>query len=401
MRGWLCCVALGALLVGCASTAAVQGAREEFLAAKDAGAKEEAPFEYYASKAYLELARHASETEDHAQARAWSKQSRQYAAEAIRLAGAKEGVQPLVMATVAACAGPRPLGEREAARIDALQAKYDRAVALEARECAAKELAVASALLDYECYAAALPAEAPRAAFPPAEPALDALLATTDPCWLERHDADADKVADDLDQCPATPGEAQVDEAGCPLDGDGDGVADYQDQCADTPGGVEVELDGCPPDGDSDGVPDYKDGCADTPAAAMVGEDGCSLDGDGDGVADYQDQCADTLQGVAVQADGCPTDGDGDGVADHRDDCPETSSGVAVGEDGCPRDGDGDGVFDERDACPDTLAGSEVDGDGCGPDEQPAATQEAAADEAAVSAGDGNAPGTAAPAADQ
>lgn len=93
MRGWLCCVALGVLLAGCASTAAVQGAREDFLAAKDAGAKEEAPFEYYASKAYLELARHASEVEDHAQARVWSKQSRQYAAEAIRLAGAKEGVK--------------------------------------------------------------------------------------------------------------------------------------------------------------------------------------------------------------------------------------------------------------------------------------------------------------------
>ncbi|MBU4464541.1 MAG: acyltransferase family protein, partial [Actinobacteria bacterium] len=126
-------------------------------------------------------------------------------------------------------------------------------------------------------YAAALPADAPRGAFPPAEPALDALLVTTEPCWLERHDADADKVADDLDQCPATPGEAQVDAAGCPLDGDGDGVADYQDQCADTPAGVEVEPDGCPPDGDSDGVPDYKDGCADTPAAAKVGEDGCAL----------------------------------------------------------------------------------------------------------------------------
>ncbi|MDF1552394.1 MAG: hypothetical protein P1P84_04995, partial [Deferrisomatales bacterium] len=89
-----------------------------------------------------------------------------------------------LVAVAAGCAGPRPLGEEDAARIDALQAKYDRAVALEARECAPKDLAVASALLAYERYAAALPADAPRAAFPPAEPALDALLATTEPCWL-------------------------------------------------------------------------------------------------------------------------------------------------------------------------------------------------------------------------
>ncbi|MDF1552395.1 MAG: hypothetical protein P1P84_05000 [Deferrisomatales bacterium] len=93
MRRWLCGVALGVLFAGCASTGAVQGAREEFLAAKGAGAKDAAPFEYYASKAYLELARHASAAEDHAQARAWSKQSREYAAEAIRLTGAKEGVK--------------------------------------------------------------------------------------------------------------------------------------------------------------------------------------------------------------------------------------------------------------------------------------------------------------------
>jgi hypothetical protein len=93
MNRWLSCVALGVLLGGCASTAAVQGAREGFLAARDAGAKEAAPFEYYASKAYLELARYASKAEDHTQARAWSKQSRQFAAEAIRLAGTGEGAK--------------------------------------------------------------------------------------------------------------------------------------------------------------------------------------------------------------------------------------------------------------------------------------------------------------------
>ena len=88
----LCCIALVALLGGCASTAAVNGARDEFRAAKAAGAKEAAPFEYYASKAYLELAQFASGAKDHGQAKAWSEESRQYAAEAIRLATAEEAV---------------------------------------------------------------------------------------------------------------------------------------------------------------------------------------------------------------------------------------------------------------------------------------------------------------------
>ena len=90
MRRFMCWVALGTLLGGCASTAAVQGAREEFRAAKSAGAKEVAPFEYYASKAYLELAQFASGAEDHGQARVWSEEANQYAAEAIRLATAEE-----------------------------------------------------------------------------------------------------------------------------------------------------------------------------------------------------------------------------------------------------------------------------------------------------------------------
>ena len=93
MGRWLCCVVLGALLAGCGSSAAVQGARDGFLAAREAGGKEAAPFEYYASKAYLELARQASASEDHAQARAWSERSRQYADRAIRFAGALQGVK--------------------------------------------------------------------------------------------------------------------------------------------------------------------------------------------------------------------------------------------------------------------------------------------------------------------
>lgn len=43
------------------------------------------------------------------------------------------------------------------------------------------------------------------------------------------NDYDKDGVIDALDNCPATPLEAIVDEFGCPLDGDNDGVPDYRD----------------------------------------------------------------------------------------------------------------------------------------------------------------------------
>lgn len=88
MRWIICCATVGAFLAGCASTSAVQGAKEDFRAAKKAGAREGAPFEYYASKAYLELAQFASGAEDHGQARTWSEESKRYAAEATRLAEA-------------------------------------------------------------------------------------------------------------------------------------------------------------------------------------------------------------------------------------------------------------------------------------------------------------------------
>ena len=88
MRRVIGCVALTVFLAGCASTAAVQGAKDGFRMSKKAGAKESAPFEYYASKVYLELAQFASGAEDHGQARKWSEESKRYSTEATRLAEA-------------------------------------------------------------------------------------------------------------------------------------------------------------------------------------------------------------------------------------------------------------------------------------------------------------------------
>jgi hypothetical protein len=51
-------------------------------------------------------------------------------------------------------------------------------------------------------------------------------------------DADADGVADALDNCPAT---ANADQR----DADGDGVGDACDQCPDTPAGSVITTDGC------------------------------------------------------------------------------------------------------------------------------------------------------------
>ena len=44
-------------------------------------------------------------------------------------------------------------------------------------------------------------------------------------------DDDKDGVLNELDQCPATPSGATVDEKGCPLDSDGDGVVDFSEFC--------------------------------------------------------------------------------------------------------------------------------------------------------------------------
>ena len=69
-------------------------------------------------------------------------------------------------------------------------------------------------------------------------------------------DEDNDGVANNVDQCAATPAGAVVDANGCPIDGDNDGVFDGLDQCAETPAGAVVDAAGCPVDSDNDGVAD-------------------------------------------------------------------------------------------------------------------------------------------------
>lgn len=57
----------------------------------------------------------------------------------------------------------------------------------------------------------------------------------------DQNDWDHDGVIDALDDCPATPLEALVDENGCPLDADQDGVPDFMDEEENTPFGNYVD----------------------------------------------------------------------------------------------------------------------------------------------------------------
>ena len=178
-------------------------------------------------------------------------------------------------------------------------------------------------------------------------------------------DEDNDGVANNVDQCAATPAGAVVDANGCPIDGDNDGVFDGLDQCAETPAGVAVDAAGCPVDSDNDGVADYLDKCPNTASGAPIDASGCPLDSDNDGVADYLDQCPNTQSGISVDAKGCPVDSDNDGVADYLDKCPNTPAGLPVNADGCSPDEDKDGIVDALDKCPNTPAGVTVDAAGC------------------------------------
>ncbi|HSW45242.1 MAG TPA: thrombospondin type 3 repeat-containing protein, partial [Phycisphaerae bacterium] len=127
-------------------------------------------------------------------------------------------------------------------------------------------------------------------------------------------DTDSDGVADNLDQCPATPTGSVVDANGCAAsqrDSDGDGVMDNADQCASTPAGTAVDAKGCPlpPDADRDGVADANDRCPGTPAATAVNNAGCSAaqlaDSDADGVIDSQDGCPKDANKTAPGTCGC------------------------------------------------------------------------------------------------
>ncbi len=167
-------------------------------------------------------------------------------------------------------------------------------------------------------------------------------------------DTDKDGVPDTEDQCPETPGLADL--YGCP-DTDLDGIADIEDQCPEIPGRL-VTL-GCP-DRDEDGIADNDDECPDE--AGIEKLNGCpDKDSDGDGIGDDVDKCPDVAGTNAAM--GCP-DRDGDGVADADDKCPDELGTFA--NFGCPKagvvasggiqDADNDGIVDKDDSCP-NLAG--------------------------------------------
>lgn len=153
-------------------------------------------------------------------------------------------------------------------------------------------------------------------------------------------DRDGDRVADDKDKCPDTPGLKSMD--GCP-DTDLDGVADQDDDCPEVAG--LAEYAGCP-DTDGDGIIDQNDDCPNVKGDVMF--KGCP-DTDGDGIGDGADECPNE-PGVE-RYNGCPVpDSDGDGFNDEDDECPMIKGNLR----GCP-DTDGDGFHDKEDKCKDVV----------------------------------------------
>jgi len=131
-------------------------------------------------------------------------------------------------------------------------------------------------------------------------------------------DRDGDKIFDEVDACPDTPGVPNADpkKHGCPpSDRDGDGFIDDVDACPDVPGVASNDpgKNGCPIPGDrdNDGIVDEEDDCPDVPGVPsdIEGRNGCPiLDSDGDGINDPQDACP-TVPGPAnpdPEKNGCP-----------------------------------------------------------------------------------------------
>jgi OmpA-OmpF porin, OOP family len=131
-------------------------------------------------------------------------------------------------------------------------------------------------------------------------------------------DRDGDKIFDEVDACPDTPGVPNADpkKHGCPpSDRDGDGFIDDVDACPDVPGVASNDpgKNGCPIPGDrdNDGIIDEEDDCPDVPGVPsdIEGRNGCPiLDSDGDGILDPQDACP-TVPGPAnpdPTKNGCP-----------------------------------------------------------------------------------------------
>lgn len=206
-------------------------------------------------------------------------------------------------------------------------------------------------------------------------------------------DTDRDGVADKHDECPNTPPDVEVDQAGCPLDADGDGIPDYRDECMYEPGTEQTK--GCP-DTDGDGLADKYDACPEEPGP--ISNKGCPIEekekekSEESGGANTQA----APQGVSAggvniffvypgangqmpqiystnTGGGMINDRDNDGIADNIDNCPDqpgslsnagcpdaqsqvasnTYSAFSNISGGCPNDIDCDGISDQFDKCPD------------------------------------------------
>ena len=200
-------------------------------------------------------------------------------------------------------------------------------------------------------------------------------------------DADDDRVADEDDDCPLTPGNATVSPyVGC-IDSDGDGYADVDDShpleptqwrdadgdtFGDNPTGVAaddcptvagtswVDMLGCP-DTDGDGWSDTRD--------AFITEPTQWNDSDGDHFGDNWNDIDDTPQfeslglGQFVQ-----------GAVD-MDWCPTLPGVWTIDNPGCP-DSDGDQISDVTDGFPSNpTQWKDTDGDGWGDNNSDGATQ--------------------------
>jgi len=89
-RTWVLLLAFvlcAGLVAGCATDNAIQNARMSLDKAKAAGAQNKAAFEYYAAEEYLKKAEFQAQKGDYKHADGFTKQSQEYSAKALQMAG--------------------------------------------------------------------------------------------------------------------------------------------------------------------------------------------------------------------------------------------------------------------------------------------------------------------------
>jgi len=221
----------------------------------------------------------------------------------------------VLLLSAAACQrGPELQGQ-----VNALKQLTGEAKKNGAQNCAARQLALAEAYLEFADF------ELKRGRGREARKWVELANANAKSAELESppdlcqnpFDRDGDGVVDGRDKCPTEPEtyNGRSDEDGCPdnSDTDGDKIDDSLDACViDAEDLDEFEdFDGCPElDNDLDEVPDAKDACPNEPEDpdGYEDQDGCAeLDNDQDQVPDVTDACPNTPGQNAVEPLGCPS----------------------------------------------------------------------------------------------